>query len=53
MYGKQVTGVERTTFLIDAQGKLAHVWEKVTPEGHAEEILSHLAGILPPSAKAR
>ena len=42
MYGKQVTGVERTTYLIDADGKLAHVWEKVKPEGHAEQVLTVL-----------
>lgn len=40
MYGKPVTGVERTTYLIDAEGKLAHVWEKVKPEGHAEQVLA-------------
>lgn len=42
MYGKQVTGVERTTYLIDADGKLAQKWEKVKPEGHAEEVLTAL-----------
>jgi thioredoxin-dependent peroxiredoxin len=42
MYGKQVTGVERTTYLIDAEGKLARKWEKVKPEGHAEEVLAAL-----------
>ena len=45
MYGKLVKGVERTTFLIapaDAEGKqkLLHVWPKVKPEGHAEEVLA-------------
>lgn len=45
MYGKPVTGVERTTFLIgaaDADGRqrLLHVFPKVTPEGHAEEVLA-------------
>ncbi len=43
MYGKQVTGVERTTYLIDAEGKLAHIWEKVRPEGHAEQVLATLS----------
>lgn len=47
MYGKQVTGVERTTFLIDAEGKLAYVWEKVKPEGHAEQVLAMLGSIGP------
>ena len=43
MYGKKYMGVERTTFLIDAQGKIAKVFAKVKPEGHAEEVLAALA----------
>jgi len=50
MYGKQVTGVERTTYVIDADGKLAHKWEKVKPEGHAEQVLAILSSIRPRSA---
>jgi len=42
MYGKKVMGIERTTFLIDPQGRLAHVFPKVRPEGHAEEVLAEL-----------
>jgi len=38
MYGKKYMGVARTTFLIDPQGRIAHVFEKVKPEGHAEEV---------------
>ena len=40
MYGKRVMGVERSTFLIAPDGTLARVWEKVKPEGHAEEVLA-------------
>lgn len=40
MYGKKVIGIERTTFLIGPDGKLAHVFEKVKPDGHAEEVLA-------------
>jgi peroxiredoxin Q/BCP len=40
MYGKKVMGIERTTFLIDAEGTIAHVWRKVKPEGHAEQVLA-------------
>ena len=47
MYGKQVTGVERTTYLIDPEGKLAYKWEKVKPEGHAEQVLAMLGSIAP------
>ena len=43
MYGKKVMGIERTTFLIGPDGKLAHVFPKVKAGGHAEEVLSALA----------
>ncbi|MBM3618331.1 MAG: thioredoxin-dependent thiol peroxidase [Alphaproteobacteria bacterium] len=39
MYGKKYMGIERSTFLIDAKGKIAHIWPKVKIEGHAEEVL--------------
>ena len=39
MYGKKVMGIERTTFLIGPDRTLLHVFPKVTPEGHAEEVL--------------
>jgi peroxiredoxin Q/BCP len=46
MYGKLVTGVERTTYLISADAgkgqRLLHVFEKVTPAGHAEEVFELL-----------
>jgi peroxiredoxin Q/BCP len=42
MYGKPVTGVERTTFLIGPDRKLLHVFQNVKPEGHAEEVLAIL-----------
>lgn len=42
MYGKKMMGIERTTFLIDAQGRVAHVFPKVKPEGHAQEVLAEL-----------
>ena len=40
MYGKQVRGIERSTFLIDAKGKLAKVWRGVKVTGHADEVLT-------------
>jgi peroxiredoxin Q/BCP len=43
MYGKQVRGIERSTFLIDPQGLLIHEWRKVKVENHIESILSCLA----------
>lgn len=39
MYGRKYMGIFRTTFLIDKNGKIAKVWEKVTPRGHAQEVL--------------
>src|SRR6187402_887057 len=42
MYGKPVTGIERSTFVFDKDGKLIHEMRKVTPAGHASEILALL-----------
>lgn len=42
MYGKKVKGIERTTFLIGPDGKVAKVFPKVKPDGHAEEVLAAL-----------
>ena len=39
MYGKQVMGIERSTFLIDHDGRLFQQWRKVKVKGHAEEVL--------------
>ena len=39
MYGKKVFGIERSTFLIDADGKLAQEWRKVKADGHAAAVL--------------
>lgn len=40
MYGKQVQGIERSTFVIDGQGVLRQEWRKVKADGHAAEVLS-------------
>lgn len=40
MYGKQVRGVERSTFLIDKEGKIAQEWRGVKVPGHVEAVLS-------------
>jgi peroxiredoxin Q/BCP len=42
MYGKKVTGIERTTYVIGPDQKLVHEFNKVKPEGHAEEVLALL-----------
>jgi peroxiredoxin Q/BCP len=44
MYGKKYWGVARTTFVIDKDGKIEKVFEKVKPEGHDREVLEYLTG---------
>ena len=39
MYGRKSWGIERSTFLIDAEGKIARMWRKVKVDGHVEEVL--------------
>jgi peroxiredoxin Q/BCP len=40
MYGRTYMGIERSTFLIDAKGRVAQAWRKVKVPGHAEEVLA-------------
>ena len=40
MYGRKFMGIRRVTYLIDEKGKIAAVWPKVKPEGHADELLA-------------
>ena len=42
MYGRTYMGIERTTFLIDAAGKIAKIFPKVKVDGHVEEVLAAL-----------
>jgi peroxiredoxin Q/BCP len=42
MYGRKYQGILRTTFLIDSEGRIARVFEKVKPEGHTAEVLAAL-----------
>ncbi len=42
MYGKPVTGVERTTYVIGSDGRLVHVFPNVKPQGHVDEVLALL-----------
>jgi peroxiredoxin Q/BCP len=41
-YGRATMGVRRSTFLVDPDGRIAHVWPTVTPEGHAAEVHAEL-----------
>ena len=45
MYGKQVRGVERSTFLIDAVGRVAHEWRGVKVAGHVDAVLEVVKGL--------
>ena len=42
MYGKKYMGIERTTFLIDPNGKIKNIWSKVKVNGHVEDVLKSL-----------
>lgn len=46
-FGKRYWGVERTTFLIDPQGVIKKVWDKVKVDGHAKAVVDSLCGIKP------
>lgn len=45
MYGRTYMGIERTTFLIGRDGKIAHVWDKVKVKDHAAEVLAAVSGL--------
>ncbi|CAM5796049.1 MULTISPECIES: thioredoxin-dependent thiol peroxidase [Brevibacillus] len=42
MYGREYMGIERTTFVIDAEGNIAKVWPKVKVKGHVQEVLAFI-----------
>ena len=43
LYGRKFMGINRVTYVIDEKGKIAGVWPKVKPDGHADEILEAIA----------
>ncbi len=45
MYGMKTMGIERTTFVIGPDRTLVHIFPKVTPQGHAEEVLKLIEGM--------
>lgn len=45
MYGKQVRGIERSTFVIDGSGKLCREWRGVKVNGHAQEVLDFVKSL--------
>lgn len=45
MYGKKVMGIERSTFIINEEGKVEHAWRKVKAEGHAQDVLDYVRSL--------
>jgi peroxiredoxin Q/BCP len=45
MYGKKSMGIQRSTYLIDSQGKIAKVWKRVSVDGHDEQVLEALKAL--------
>jgi peroxiredoxin Q/BCP len=43
--GRVYKGIFRTTFIVDKSGKIAHIFDDVKPDGHAEEVLGVLKGL--------
>ena len=46
MYGNTYWGIERTTFLIGADGKIVKIWPKVKVKGHVDEVLAALNALI-------
>jgi peroxiredoxin Q/BCP len=46
MYGKTVMGIQRSTYLIDAEGRVAKVWKRVHVDGHDQQVLEALQGLM-------
>jgi len=45
MYGKKSMGIQRSTYIIDTQGKIAKVWKRVSVDGHDEQVLEALKSL--------
>jgi peroxiredoxin Q/BCP len=46
--GRRFLGVTRATFLVGPDGRVARAWPKVSPLGHAKEVLAAVRGMAPP-----
>ena len=51
LYGRKYMGIARSTFVIDANGRIEKVWDKVKAETHADEVAAYLAGDDAPTAR--
>ena len=45
MYGKKATGIQRSTFLIDREGRVARVWRRVQVDGHDQEVIEAISDL--------
>ncbi len=45
MYGKKTMGIQRSTYLIDAGGKVAKVWQRVSVDGHDEQVMAAIQSL--------
>ena len=45
MYGKKSMGIQRCTYLIDAEGKVAKLWKRVKVDGHDQQVLEALGDL--------
>jgi peroxiredoxin Q/BCP len=52
-YGRKYMGVQRTTYIIGSDGTVQHVFEKVNPAGHADEVMAFLRGGLEAALRSR
>ncbi|HKI85692.1 MAG TPA: thioredoxin-dependent thiol peroxidase [Thermoanaerobaculia bacterium] len=46
MYGKKTMGIQRSTYLIDGEGKVAKVWKRVKVEGHSDQVITALSALV-------
>lgn len=53
MYGNKYMGVQRTTFIVGPDGEVQHVFERVNPAGHADEVMAYLQGGVEAAQAAR
>jgi thioredoxin-dependent peroxiredoxin len=53
LFGRKYMGVERSTFVIDAEGRIARLWRKVRTRGHAEEVLNAVKALGEKARRAR
>ena len=49
LYGRKYFGIQRSSFLVDADGRVEKAWPKVSPEQHPDEVLAHLADAIGPA----